>query len=91
MVYNGIRNKGKHTADRQKGRYKNMTWKQRILTLKAEFTGRKIEYLGCVYTVIDVDYNGAILIDLKANHTMTTAVYFEAEARKHLIREEANA
>lgn len=35
---------------------------------------KKYEYEGEVYTIVDVDYNGAILIDKKSEFYDTTAV-----------------
>lgn len=49
-------------------------WKEYINTLKNEWIGKIVEYEGKKYNVVDVDYNGILLIDKKALHTDTTAV-----------------
>ena len=51
-----------------------MDWKDRIAELRAEWTGRKVIYQGEQHTVVDVDYNGGLLIDKKATFTETTAI-----------------
>ena len=61
------------------------TWAQHIKDLKDEFLYKNIMYNGTVYTVEDIDSNGAILIDMPNEHNDTTAVYDEVEARKNLI------
>lgn len=63
-----------------------MTWKQHIENLKAEFIGRKVRYNGSVYTIVHVDYNGCIHIDMPSVHNNTTAVwYMPHEARKAFV------
>ena len=51
-----------------------MKWRDHIEALRRHWRDRKVEYEGTVYTVIDVDYNGALLIDKPAQFTATTAV-----------------
>lgn len=51
-----------------------LTYRDYIEAIKARWIGKKVIYKGRVYTVIDVDYNGALLIDLPAEYTATTAV-----------------
>ena len=51
-----------------------MIYKERIEKLRKEWTGRKVKYHGEQYTVVDVDYNGGLLIDKKATFTETTAI-----------------
>lgn len=53
---------------------KKGTWKEYINTLKSEWIGKTVEYEGHKYNVVDVDYNGILLIDKKARYTDTTAV-----------------
>ena len=56
------------------------TWKQYIEQLNANLTGRKVIYPaslgldGKVYTVVGVDYNGCLLVDLPSEHNETTAI-----------------
>lgn len=49
-------------------------YKDWIAEQKELWIGRKVIWEGCEYTVVDVDYNGALLIDKPAMHTNTTAV-----------------
>lgn len=51
-----------------------MDWKDRIAELRAEWIGRKVKYQGEQHTVVDVDYNGALLIDRETMHNKTTAI-----------------
>ncbi len=52
-----------------------MEYKQMVKNDRLYWTGKKVLYIdGNVYTVTDVDYNGALLIDKKAEFTDTTAV-----------------
>lgn len=50
------------------------TWREYINKLKQEWTGKSVIYENKKYNVVDVDYNGFLLIDKKAIHTDTTAV-----------------
>lgn len=52
------------------------TYKEYINGLGNDYIGRKVIYSGDsnVYTIVDVDYNGALLIDKPAEFTDTTAV-----------------
>lgn len=49
-------------------------WKEYINKLKKEWVGKIVEYENNKYNVVDVDYNGMLLINKKAKHTDTTAV-----------------
>lgn len=53
-----------------------MTYKDWIEDLKKRNVGKKVilKSDGHVYTIVDVDYNGALMIDKKAQFTDTTAV-----------------
>ena len=51
-----------------------MSYKKYIEDLKKAWTGKKVLFGEKTYTVIDVDYNGALLIDRPAMFTETTAV-----------------
>lgn len=50
------------------------TWKEYINELKEKWIGKSVTYENKNYNVVDVDYNGLLLIDKKARHTDTTAV-----------------
>lgn len=50
------------------------TYKEWIESIKKEWVGEKVLYEGEEYNVVDVDYNGFLLIDKKARFTETTAV-----------------
>lgn len=45
-----------------------------IAEMRSEWIGRTVQYNGSRHTVIGVDYNGMLLIDLSARFTDTTAV-----------------
>lgn len=51
-----------------------MDWKDYITDMKICWIGKRVRYDGGIYTVVDVDYNGALMIDKKARFTDTTAV-----------------
>ena len=51
-----------------------MAYKDYIAQLKKEWIGQKVCFDGAEYNVVDVDYNGALLINKKAEFTATTAV-----------------
>lgn len=53
-----------------------MLYNQFISKLRSDLIGKKVIYAGDnnVYTIVDVDYNGALLIDKPARFTETTAV-----------------
>lgn len=50
------------------------TYKEYIEELKEKYVGKPVVYEGKSYTVVDVDYNGGLLIDKPAEHTATTAI-----------------
>lgn len=50
------------------------TYREWIEKLKDQWIGKKVIFENKQYTVIDVDYNGALLINKKARMTDTTAV-----------------
>ena len=50
------------------------TYREYIEKLKKEWIGQTVIYEEEKYNVIDVDYNGFLLIDKKAVFTNTTAV-----------------
>lgn len=51
-----------------------MTYKEWITEMKNRWIGKKVLYDGEQHTVVDVDYNGLLLIDKKGTFTDTTAV-----------------
>lgn len=51
-----------------------MNYKDWITELRREWLGKKVTYEGKEYTVVDVDYNGCLLIDKPGQFTDTTAV-----------------
>lgn len=50
------------------------TYKEYIEKLKKEWIGKSVIFENDKYNVVDVDYNGFLLIDKKARMTETTAV-----------------
>ena len=50
------------------------TYREYINKLKDEWIGKNVMYKNEKYNVVNVDYNGMLLIDKKAFHTDTTAV-----------------
>ena len=50
------------------------TYREWIGKLKAEWIGKEVIYENNKYKVVDIDYNGLLLINKKAKHTETTAV-----------------
>lgn len=50
------------------------TYKEYIEKLRNEWIGKNILYENKKYLVVDVDYNGLLLIDKKAKYTDTTAI-----------------
>lgn len=51
-----------------------MTWRELIEKERKTYIGRKVKYEDKIYTVVDVDYNGFILIDKLAWSTPETAI-----------------
>lgn len=50
------------------------TYREWIDSLKKEWIGSNVLYENKKYNVVDVDYNGFLLINKKGAHTKTTAV-----------------
>lgn len=50
------------------------TYKEYIEKLRSEWIGKNVLYENKKYLVVDVDYNGMLLINKKATYTETTAV-----------------
>ena len=58
------------------------TYREWIESLKSEWIGKRVKFEGGIYNVVDVDYNGFLLIDKKARYTRTTAVKrYDVEVR----------
>lgn len=56
------------------------TYREWIESLKKEWIGKNVRFEGGNYKVVDVDYNGMLLIDKKARYTDTTAIsQYDAE------------
>lgn len=53
---------------------KKPAYRDYIQQKRAYWIGQKVVYDGTIYTVLGVDYNGALLIDKPAQFTDTTAV-----------------
>lgn len=51
-----------------------MTYKKLVAEDKARFIGKTVKYEGGLYTIVDVDYNGALMIDKAGRFTNTTAI-----------------
>lgn len=52
-----------------------MSYRDLINQERSEFIGKKVIYKGQPYVIVDVDYNGGLMIDKKAEYTETTAIY----------------
>ena len=62
-----------------------MSWSEHIEKLRKEYIGRKVRYQGRIHTIVDVDYNGILHIDLPSEHNMTTAAFDEIDVKEALI------
>lgn len=62
-----------------------MSWSEHIEKLRKEYIGRKVRYQGRIHTIVDVDYNGILHIDLPSKHNMTTAVFDEISIKEAII------
>ena len=51
-----------------------MTYKEMINRMRNDWIGRKVQFGGRKYRVIDVDYNGCLVIDKPAQFTETTVI-----------------
>lgn len=59
------------------------TYEEYIESMKREWIGKRVKFEDSIYNVVDVDYNGVLLIDKKAQYTDTTAVMtYHVEAIK---------
>lgn len=49
-------------------------YSQYIAEKRERWIGKKVMYKGWIHTVVDVDYNGCLMIDRKTRFNDTTAV-----------------
>ena len=49
-------------------------YQEYLRSMYAKYIGAQVRYNGRLYKVIDVDYNGFLLIDIPSDHAETTAV-----------------
>lgn len=61
------------------------TWKEHVERMKRDWIGKKVMYRGKVHTIVDVDCNGILHIDLPSEHNMTTAAFDEIDVKEALI------
>ena len=50
------------------------SYQEYLRSMYAKYIGAQVRYNGRLYKVIDVDYNGFLLIDIPSDHAETTAV-----------------
>ena len=50
------------------------SYQEYLRSMYAKYIGAQVRYNGRLYSVIDVDYNGMLLIDIPSDHAETTAV-----------------
>ena len=50
------------------------SYQEYLRSMYAKYIGAQVRYNGRLYKVIDVDYNGMLLIDIQSDHAETTAV-----------------
>lgn len=50
------------------------SYQEYLRSMYAKYIGARVRYNGRSYKVIDVDYNGFLLIDIPSDHAETTAV-----------------
>ena len=62
-----------------------MSWSEYIEKLRKEYIGRKVRYQGRIHTIVDVDYNGILHIDLPTEHNETSAVFDSYDVKEALI------
>ena len=62
-----------------------MSWSEHIEKLRKEYIGRKVRYQGRIHTIVDVDYNGILYIDLPTEHNKTCAVFDSHDVKEALI------
>lgn len=50
------------------------SYQEYLRSMYAKYIGAQVRYNGRLHKVIDVDYNGMLLIDIPSDHAETTAV-----------------
>ena len=50
------------------------TWKEFIERMRSKWIGKEVSYKGETFTVVDVDYNGSLMINLPSQFNQTTAI-----------------
>lgn len=63
-----------------------MTYREYIDSLKEKWIGKKVEFCGSVYTVVDVDYNGGLLID-KPTYYCESYTSETTAVAQHMVKE----
>lgn len=61
-----------------------MEWKQYIDNLKKKYVGKRVEYEGENYVIVDVDYNGCFMINKKSEYNETTAIAYVVKLLKFI-------
>jgi len=51
-----------------------MTWKDYLAVLNEKWVGNRVMFDGQIYTVVDIDSNGALMIDKPSQFNKTTAI-----------------
>lgn len=64
------------------------TWKEHLTSMREEWVGARVKFEGKTYRVVEVDSNGALLIDKPAQFTDTTAVDVGMVTRMRMSYEE---
>lgn len=52
----------------------SMKYEELVAKDRARFIGKRVKFEGQIYDIVDVDYNGALMIDKEGRFTDTTAV-----------------
>ena len=60
-------------------------YKDYIQSLKEKYIGKKLRYKGGIYNIVNIDYNGLILIDLPNRKHKNTPVYLSYEVDRDIL------
>lgn len=52
----------------------SMKYEELVAKDRSRFIGKRVKFEGQIYDIVDVDYNGALMIDKEGRFTDTTAV-----------------
>jgi hypothetical protein len=52
----------------------SMKYEELVAKDRARFIGKRVKFEGQIYDIVDVDYNGALMINKEGRFTDTTAV-----------------